>query len=47
MVTDTIPPFRLDEQNMKKLHVVTTTKLMAEAIRRINGGTGSISELIG
>lgn len=47
VITDTIPPFRLDEENRAKVRVVSTTKLMAEAIKKINSGTGSISELIG
>lgn len=47
VVTDTVPPFRLDNDNQRKLSVVSTTRLMAEAIRKINSGTGSISELIG
>lgn len=46
VVTDTIKPFRLSDENKKKLHVVDTTKMVADAVRRIHNGTGSISELL-
>jgi ribose-phosphate pyrophosphokinase len=46
VVTDTIKPFRLSEENKRKLHVVDTTKMVADAVRRIHSGTGSISELL-
>jgi|LakMenEpi03Aug12_release.lakeMendotaPanAssembly.Ray.scaffolds.fasta_scaffold315045_2 ribose-phosphate pyrophosphokinase len=46
VVTDTVKPFRLTEQNRAKLHVVDTTKMVADAVRRIHSGTGSISELL-
>lgn len=46
VVTDTIRPFRLSESNKQKLHVVDTTKMVADAVRRIHSGTGSISELL-
>ena len=46
VVTDTIPPFRLDpELARKKLTVVSAAPLFAEAIRRIHGG-GSLVELL-
>ena len=43
---DTVPPFRLSAANQKKVQVVSTTKMVAEAIRRIHTGTGSISDLL-
>ncbi len=47
VVTDTIPPFRLDASlTQKKLTVLDTAPLFAEAIRRIHSG-GSIVELLG
>lgn len=46
VVADTVSPFRLSEANREKLHLVSTTKMMADAIRRIHSGTGSISELL-
>ena len=46
VITDTIPPFRLDSSLVqKKLTVLETAPLFAEAIRRIHGG-GSIVELL-
>jgi len=46
VVTDTIPPFRLDAALVRtKLTVLDTAALFAEAIRRIHGG-GSIVELL-
>jgi ribose-phosphate pyrophosphokinase len=46
VVSDTIRPFRLSEENKQKLHIVDTTKMVADAVRRIHSGTGSISELL-
>lgn len=46
VVTDTVPAFRLDKENKKKLCVVTTTDMVAAAIQKINSGTGSLSELL-
>ena len=47
VVTDTVPPFRLDPALVKrKLTVLTTAPLFAEAIRRIHDG-GSIVDLLG
>lgn len=46
VVADTIKPWRLNESNRRKLHIVDTTKMVADAIRRIHSGTGSISELL-
>jgi ribose-phosphate pyrophosphokinase len=46
VVADTVSPFRLNEQNRMKLHIVNTSKIMADAIRRIHSGTGSISALL-
>lgn len=46
VVADTIEPFRLLEENKTKLHIVDTTKMVADAVRRIHSGTGSISELL-
>jgi len=46
VVTDTIPPFRLDAALVQsKLTVLDTAPLFAEAVRRIHGG-GSIVELL-
>jgi ribose-phosphate pyrophosphokinase len=46
VVTDTIPPFRLDADLVKaKVTVLETAPLFAEAVRRIHGG-GSIVELL-
>lgn len=42
-VTDTIPPFRLAENRVR---VVSTTRMFAEAIRRIHTEGGSISQLL-
>lgn len=46
VVTDTIKPFRVSEENIKNLHIVDTTKMVADAVRRIHSGFGSISELL-
>lgn len=47
VVTDTVPPFRLSpEVASRKLVVLKTASLLAEAIRRIHAG-GSVSELLG
>lgn len=46
VVADTVEPFRLNAQNRKKVQVVKTTKMVADAIWRIHSGTGSISELL-
>jgi len=47
VVTDTVPPFRLDAAlAKKKLVVLDTAPLVAEAIRRIHRG-GSLTELLG
>jgi ribose-phosphate pyrophosphokinase len=47
VVTDTVPPFRLSpELASRKLVVLETAPLLAEAIRRIHAG-GSVSELLG
>jgi ribose-phosphate pyrophosphokinase len=45
VVTDTVPPFRLDAAFQKKLRVVSVAPLFAEAIRRIHAG-GSLVELM-
>lgn len=45
-ITDTIRPFRLDNESVKKkINVIKTANLFAEAIRRIHGDE-SISDLI-
>ena len=45
-VTDTVPPFRLEEGAVKqKVTVLNSTTLFAEAIRRLHTG-GSITELM-
>ncbi len=46
VVADTVSPFRLNEHNRAKLEVINTSRLMADAIRRIHSGTGSISALL-
>jgi ribose-phosphate pyrophosphokinase len=46
LISDTIPPFRLNVINRTKVKVVDTTKMVADAIMRIHSGTGSISELL-
>jgi ribose-phosphate pyrophosphokinase len=46
VISDTVQPFRLNENNRKKVHVVSTTMMIANAIWRIHSGTGSISELL-
>lgn len=46
VVADTIKPWRLSPENRAKLHVVDTTKMVAEAINRIHRGSGSISALL-
>lgn len=46
VIGDTVRPWRLTEENKKKLHIIDTTKMVSEAIRRIHNGSGSISELL-
>ncbi len=47
LVTDTIPPFRVDPAvRAEKLTIVDTSRLFAEAIQRIHDG-GSITALLG
>jgi ribose-phosphate pyrophosphokinase len=46
VVADTMEPFRLTEANRCKVHVIDTTKMVADAIMRIHSGTGSISDLL-
>lgn len=46
IVADTVQPFRLNDANRKKVHLVSTSHLVADAIRRIHSGTGSLSELL-
>lgn len=46
VVADTVQPFRLNPQNRSKVHVVKTSHLVADAIRRIHSGTGSLSDLL-
>lgn len=46
VVTDTVPPFRLDAAARSKLRIVSVAPLFAEAIRRIHSG-GSLVELMG
>lgn len=45
-VADTIAPWRLAEDNKARIVVVSTTKLVADAIKRIHSKTGSISQLL-
>lgn len=46
VITDTVSPWRLGKSNLNKTHIISTTKMMADAIWRIHSGTGSISELL-
>jgi len=46
IVADTVEPWRLNVANRKKIHMVQTTHLVADAVRRIHSGTGSLSELL-
>ena len=46
VISDTVPPLNLSEDNMKKIHIVNTSGMVAEAIKKIHTGTGSISELL-
>jgi ribose-phosphate pyrophosphokinase len=46
VVTDTVPPFRLEAPARAKLRVISVAPLFAEAIRRLHAG-GSIVELTG
>jgi ribose-phosphate pyrophosphokinase len=46
IITDTIMPYRLDEANMKKLHVIPTSRMFGQAIRRTHEEGGSISDLL-
>jgi ribose-phosphate pyrophosphokinase len=46
IITDTVPPFRLDEQTLRNhVEIVSAAPLFAEAIRRLHEG-GSISDLL-
>jgi ribose-phosphate pyrophosphokinase len=46
VVTDTVPPFRLDEEALKgKVAILSSTALFADAIHRMHAG-GSITELM-
>lgn len=46
VIADTVEPWRLTDANRKKCVVIDTTKMVADAVRRIHSGTGSISELL-
>lgn len=46
VVADTIQPFRLNDANRKKVELVETAPMVADAIWRIHSGTGSVSELL-
>lgn len=46
VVADTVDPWRLTPENMKKVQVIDTTKMVADAILKIHSGSGSISELL-
>lgn len=46
VIADSVEPWRLNENNMKKLFKIDTTKMVSEAIMRIHSGSGSISELL-
>lgn len=45
-VSDTIDPWRLEPENRRRVQIVDTTALVADAIRRIHSKTGSISQLL-
>jgi len=45
IVTDTVPPFRLDAAASAKLRIISVAPLFAEAIRRMHAG-GSLAELV-
>lgn len=45
IVSDTIKP-KLNEENSKKLHVISTARMFAQAIRRTHEEGGSISDLL-
>lgn len=46
VISDTVEPFRLNEENRAKVHTIDTTKMVADAVMKIHSGTGSISELL-
>ena len=46
IVSDTIPPFRLNKELPVWLDIISTTKLFASAIRKTHEDGGSISELL-
>ena len=46
VVADSIKPWRLSQENRAKLHIVDTTKMVADAIERIHMESGSISALL-
>jgi ribose-phosphate pyrophosphokinase len=47
IITDTIEPFRLDMDSFRdRLHVIPTSMMFAQAIRRTHEGGGSISDLL-
>lgn len=46
IVSDTMEPWRLDDDNRQRVEVISVTKLVADAIWRIHSTTGSISELL-
>ena len=46
VIANTVVPFRMDEENKKRLVCLDTTKMVSDAIERIHNGIGSISELL-
>ena len=46
VICDTVNPWRLSEENKKKVVTISTAEMVADAIERIHYGTGSISELL-
>lgn len=46
VITDTILPCRVNNDNMKNVHMISTSKIFAQAIKRIHDQGGSISELL-
>ena len=46
VVADTVTPWRVSDKNLNKIVTVSTSHLVADAIRRIHSGTGSLSDLL-
>ena len=46
VIADTVDPWRVSEENMERVEIISTCEMVAGAIERIHYGTGSISELL-